>query len=377
MSDWFQKRLGEVAPFKYGKALREEQRQIGAYPVYSSAGICGFSDEILASKGIVVGRKGTAGSVFYSDLPFFCIDTAFYIDEVFEDCDMKFIYYYMQLMNLGSFNNDAAVPGLNRNLAHKLKLSTPNFSTQTRIADILSAYDDAIENNNRRIALLEQAARELYREWFVRMRFPGHETVKFVNGLPEGWEIRRLGEFGYITDGTHDTPKESESGVPLVTGKCIKGGFIDFNSAYLINEADHKVISRRSGLDSGDILLSNIGTVGSICVVNYDREFSVKNVIILKPSSSTKTAYLYYLLTSSYMQDILSAQTNGASQQFVGLTFMRRFKILVPNEPVMENFAKQITPILAEKQLLYTKSLNLAHQRDMLLPRLMSGKLEV
>jgi len=283
----------------------------------------------------------------------------------------------MQLMNLSSFNNDAAVPGLNRNLAHKLKIPVPPLSVQTRIAEIFSAYDDAIENNNRRITLLEKAARELYREWFVRMRFPGHKRAKIVSGLPEGWEVKRLSEFCHVTDGTHDTPKRTGTGVPLVTGKCINNGFIDFDAAYLISEADHMAISRRSGLDSGDILISNIGTVGSTCIVEYNRDFSVKNVIILKPRCMIKTTYLYYLMTSSTMQDTLSAQTNGASQQFVGLTFMRRFKILIPSELILERFAEYILPILEKKQVLHTQSQNLAQQRDLLLPRLMSSKLEV
>lgn len=296
--------------------------------------------------------------------------------------DPRFVYYFVSsdwvvLPAINSMTGASGRQRADRGFVEKLKFSFPPIEKQTRIADILSAYDDAIENNNRRIALLEQAARELYREWFVRMRFPGHETAMFVNGLPEGWEVKRLGEFSHVTDGTHDTPKEADSGVPLVTGKCIKDGFVDFDNAYLISESDHKAISRRSGLESGDILLSNIGTVGSICVVEYDREFSVKNVIILKPKSAVKTAYLYYLMTSSYVQDILSVQTNGASQQFVGLTFMRRFKVLVPGNPILDSFAEIITPILTEKQVLHSKSLNLARQRDMILPRLMSGKLEV
>ena len=377
MSEWAIKRLGEVAPFKYGKTLKEENRKSGKYQAYSSAGICGLTDETLAEQGIIIGRKGTVGSIFYSPLPFFCIDTAFYIDKVSKDCDMKFVYFYMQLMNLSSFNNDAAVPGLNRNLAHKLKIPVPPLSVQTRIAEIFSAYDDAIENNNRRITLLEKAARELYREWFVRMRFPGHKRAKIVSGLPEGWEVKRLSEFCHVTDGTHDTPKRTGTGVPLVTGKCINNGFIDFDAAYLISEADHMAISRRSGLDSGDILISNIGTVGSTCIVEYNRDFSVKNVIILKPRCMIKTTYLYYLMTSSTMQDTLSAQTNGASQQFVGLTFMRRFKILIPSELILERFAEYILPILEKKQVLHTQSQNLAQQRDLLLPRLMSSKLEV
>ena len=259
----------------------------------------------------------------------------------------------------------------------RLKLNLPDLPTQERIADILSAYDDLIEANNRRIELLEQAAQELYKEWFVRFRFPGHEKAKFENGLPEGWKIKRMNEFCYVTDGTHDTPKPVDVGVPLVTGRCISSGFVDFNVAYNISEADHEGIKKCSGLKSGDILFSNIGTVGNCCIVDYDREFSVKNVIIFKPETMRDTAYLYYWMTSSTMQEIFGAQTNGASQQFVGLTFMRRYKLLVPKDDILEAFADKVLPIVEQKRLLHQKNLNLTAQRDMLLPRLMSGKLEV
>lgn len=258
-----------------------------------------------------------------------------------------------------------------------LSFKYPDLSTQQSIVDILWGYDSLIEANNRRIELLEQAAQELYKEWFVRFRFPGYENAKFEDGIPEGWAIKRMNEFCYVTDGTHDTPKPVDVGVPLVTGRCISSGFVDFDAAYNISETDHIGIKKRSGLKSGDILFSNIGTVGNCCVVDYNREFSVKNVIIFKPETMRDTAYLYYWMTSSTMQEIFGTQTNGASQQFVGLTFMRRYKLLVPKDDILEAFAEKVSPIVEQKRLSHQKNLNLAAQRDMLLPRLMSGKLEV
>lgn len=257
------------------------------------------------------------------------------------------------------------------------KIQLPDLPTQKRIAEILSAYDDLIENNNRRIALLEKAAQELYKEWFVRFRFPGYENAKFENGLPEGWTIKRMNDFCYVTDGTHDTPKPLDEGFPLITGRCIKNGFVDFDEAYCISEKDHESIKKRSGLSSGDILFSNIGTVGNCCIVDYNREFSVKNVIVFKPNDMIQTAYLYYWMTSHSMQEIFATQTNGASQQFVGLTFMRRYKILVPEQKILSAFGDKILPILEQKRMLHNNNLNLAKQRDLLLPRLMSGQLEV
>lgn len=295
--------------------------------------------------------------------------------------DSKFLYYVLSDNNFFNYSTVTSkgtkMPRGSKNAIMKYWVPDLDISTQKKIADILSSYDELIKANNKKIELLEQTAQELYKEWFVRFRFPGHENTKFEDGIPEGWEIKRMNEFCYVTDGTHDTPKPVDVGVPLVTGRCISSGFVDFDAAYNISEADHEGIKKRSGLKSGDILFSNIGTVGNCCIVDYDREFSVKNVIIFKPETMRDTAYLYYWMTSSTMQEIFGVQTNGASQQFVGLTFMRRYKLLVPKDYILEAFAEKVLPIVEQMQLLHQKNLNLTAQRDMLLPRLMSGKLEV
>lgn len=295
--------------------------------------------------------------------------------------DSKFLYYVLSDNNFFNYSTVTSkgtkMPRGSKNAIMKYWVPDLDISTQKKIADILSSYDELIKANNKKIELLEQTAQELYKEWFVRFRFPGHENTKFEDGIPEGWEIKRMNEFCYVTDGTHDTPKPVDVGVPLVTGRCISSGFVDFDAAYNISEADHEGIKKRSGLKSGDILFSNIGTVGNCCIVDYDREFSVKNVIIFKPETMRDTAYLYYWMTSSTMQEIFGVQTNGASQQFVGLTFMRRYKLLVPKDYILEAFAEKVLPIVEQTQLLHQKNLNLTAQRDMLLPRLMSGKLEV
>lgn len=292
-----------------------------------------------------------------------------------------FLYYVLSDDNFFNYDTITSkgtkMPRGTPNAIMKYLVPDIQVDKQTKIASILSAYDDLIENNNKRIKILEQMAENLYKEWFVRFRFPGHETAEFENGIPKGWEILRMENFCYVTDGTHDTPKETNLGVPLVTGRCIRNGFVDYDEAYLISEDDHNKIKKRSGLKSGDILFSNIGTVGNTCLVDYEREFSVKNVIIFKPPIRAISAYLYYWLISPSMQAIFSTQTNGASQQFVGLTFMRRIKILVPNKYIMTSFEKNVAPIIDAMMMLHKENQNLIKQRDLLLPRLMSGKLEV
>lgn len=352
--------------------------------VYSSEksitelGLHNSATQLLFSGDVIISARGTVGEIAQVGRTM-AFNQSCYGLRAKKGYSTDYLYYILkyQVKYLKAVANGAVFDTIVLKTFDRMKSNIPELPEQEKIAKILSQYDDLIEANNRRIELLEQAAQELYKEWFVRFRFPGHEKAKFENGLPEGWSVKRMNEFCYVTDGTHDTPKQIETGIPLVTGRCISNGFVDFNAAYNISKEDHEGIKKRSGLKSGDILFSNIGTVGNSCIVDYNREFSVKNVIIFKPKTMRDTAYLYYWMTSSIMQEIFATQTNGASQQFVGLTFMRRYKLLVPQDDILDMFAEKVLSFIEQKRILHQNNLSLAAQRDLLLPRLMSGKLEV
>ena len=371
-------KLKELLTIKNGKDHKPLAE--GDYPVYGSGGYMRSVNSFLYDRtSILLPRKGTLSNIQYvSGKPFWTVDTIYYTVLNENLYDPYYLFLYLNALDLSGYDSGASIPSMTSKTYYSLNVELPEKKLQAKVANIIRAYDNLIENNNKRIKLLEQIAENLYKEWFVRFRFPGYENTKFVDGIPSDWKILRMSDFCYVTDGTHDTPKPiNDGGVPLVTGKCIKNGFIDFNEPYNISYKDHESISKRSGLQTGDILFSNIGTVGNTCLVNYDREFSVKNVIIFKPDSIKVSNYLYSWLNSDSIQAIFTTQTNGASQQFVGLNFMRRFKILVPNKKVLDLYTDRVKPIRTELVKLHDINENLIKQRDLLLPRLMSGKLEV
>lgn len=374
-------KLGNIAKFRYGKMPDKDKFLDDGYPVFSGYRITGYYSEYMVENPtlIVVARGvGGTGDVKISPPKSYITNLSIIVDLDESVADMRYLYYQFVCNNLRYLDTGAAQSQITINNLSKHKALLPRLVIQKKTSSILTTYDNLIENNNKRICILEQMAENLYKEWFVRFRFPGYENTKFTDGIPSDWQILRLSDFCYVTDGTHDTPKPiNDGGVPLVTGKCIKNGFIDFNEPYNISYQDHESISKRSGLQTGDILFSNIGTVGTTCFVNYDREFSVKNVIIFKPGNIKVSNYLYSWLNSDSIQAIFATQTNGASQQFVGLNFMRRFKILVPNENVLDLYSDRIKSIRTEIVKLHDINENLTKQRDMLLPRLMRGKLEV
>lgn len=378
MTKWEEKRLGEVAPFIYGKALTAEKRKSGKYKVFSSAGVCGFSDNALAKRGIIIGRKGSVGTVFLSESPFYCIDTAFYIDNVDDCCDMKFLFYYMTLLNLESYNNDAAVPGLNRNLAHKLKIKIPDLPTQQRIADILSAYDDLIENNNKRIALLQKAAQELYKEWFVRFRFPGHETTKFVNGLPEGWTRKKISEFYNTCSGgtpSRSKPEYYENGVyPWVKTGEIKDSIIIDAEEYITENAIRN--SSAKLLPAKSVVMAMYGVnIGMLAYFDQEMTCNQACCVFSDKRKFSSRHYLFQYLLS--IREYLLLIGFGAAQQNLSQDLIKRVKILMPTDGLVTAFEKKVDDYYESIRNLMMCNQNLTKQRDLLLPRLMSGKLEV
>ena len=200
MTKWVKCKLGDICTLNYGKALTATNRVAGNVPVYSSAGVTGWHNTpLVQSKGIIVGRKGSVGTVYYSDKPFYCIDTAYYILPDNEKYDFKWLYYRLKSLHLDKLNEDSAVPGLNRETAYAQEFLLPHLEEQRRIAGILGAIDDKIENNRRINANLELQAQALYKQWFVDNRCGD-------------WKTKKLSEFFNVVTGKKDANFSTKDG---------------------------------------------------------------------------------------------------------------------------------------------------------------------
>jgi type I restriction enzyme, S subunit len=262
------------------------------------------------------------------------------------------------------------------------EVSIPLLSIQRKIASVLSNYDDLIENNTRRIEILEQMAKLVYEEWFIKFRFPGHENVKMVSSelgeIPEGWEVKKLPDLcSKVIDGTHDSPKPSEKGYFLVTGKHIVNGFINFSDCYLISPEEHSKVIQRSKPEKGDIIFSNIGTLGSIALVDQDFEFSIKNVALFKPLENLYSNYLYLYFSLPETYNRMERKASGTSQKFFSLNFLRNLKIVEPPKDLLHKFDSAVKPLIEERSILNKKNQNLRKTRDLLLPKLISGEIDI
>src|SRR5229473_1727772 len=193
LSGWKRCELGDVLTLQRGFDITKKEQKQGSVPVISSSGIHSFHDTAKVNgPGVIIGRKGSLGTVFYIEEDYWPHDTTLWVKDFHSNLP-KFTYYFLSTLNLAHFDVGASNPTLNRNHVHLLPVCWPPLPTQRKIAAILSAYDDLIENNMRRIAFLEEMAQSLYHEWFVHFRFPGHEKKRMVESqlgmIPEGWEV--------------------------------------------------------------------------------------------------------------------------------------------------------------------------------------------
>ena len=264
-----------------------------------------------------------------------------------------------------------------RKFVENLKINFPDLLTQTRIADILSAYDDAIENNNRRITLLEKAARELYREWFVRFRFPGHESARFVNGLPEGWEVKRLKDYGQIETGkTPSTETKENYGDEIMfvkTPDMHNNIFVIATGEYL-TEKGHLVQPKKL-LPANSIMVSCIGT-GGIVAINAEQAHTNQQINSIIPDNKQYMEWLFF--TCQNLKETIELYgATGTTMTNLSKGKFERLKVIQPPQSLIEAFHEKTKDSFALIKILMKQSQNLARQRDLLLPRLMSGKLEV
>ncbi|KXB85934.1 restriction endonuclease subunit S [Veillonella parvula] len=304
-----------------------------------------------------------------------------------EDIDSKFLYYVLSDNNF--FNYDTVtskgtkMPRGTQTAIMKYLVPDINIGKQRKIANILSTYDNLIENNNKRIKLLEQMTESLYKEWFVRFRFPGYEDVEFIDGFPKDWEKVKLDDvLNKIATGLNPRKNfvlgEGENFYVTIKNMADNTVYLDDRCDKVNDDAIIK-INKRSDLKIGDLLFSGIGTIGRVCLIDIStNNWNIsESVFTMRANKKISSEFLYMLLLSQDVQNYCQSKANGSAQKGIRMGDLRKYTFLLPTKNVINDFTNQISPILRNVSLLRNENKNLIQQRDMLLPRLMSGKLEV
>lgn len=296
-----------------------------------------------------------------------------------------FYYYYFKspLSPVSTIVSQCAQAGIRGSDLSNLEVICPSRDIQDKIVDILSAYDDLIENNQKQIKLLEEAAQRLYKEWFIDLRFPGHENVGIVDGVPEGWNIRPFNEvFSYVRGKSYKSSELSESeGVLLVNLKNINafGGYKrNAEKRYLgTYKADQS-------LDAGDIVMGVtdmtqerrlVGHVAIVPDLGENMTFSM-DLIKLIPKSVTR-GYLYSAMRFGRYSEQISPFANGVNVLHLKPEAIMNMIMVVPSRDVLERYENLFESYRRKIELLEKQSNYLTEARDRLLPKLMSGEIEV
>ena len=290
-----------------------------------------------------------------------------------------YLYYVLQSEDFYSAANNLASGAAQSDLPHgafrSIEIPVPPLASQMRIAEILKGYDDLIENNQKQIKLLEEAAQRLYKEWFIDLRFPGHETTPIVDGVPEGWEQNTINSIIDLQSGfAFKSADFCDSGkYKIVTIKNVQDGLFEGQNVSRIDDIPARMPAH-CRLGDGDILLSLTGNVGRVCVVNGQNYLLNQRVAKIK---SDYTAYAYCLFRSSDMFTAMGNLANGAAQQNLSPIKTGQIRILIPPVDLLVRFEVAVS-VYMKQMLNLNKQIELLQQaRDRLLPKLMSGEIEV
>ena len=294
----------------------------------------------------------------------------------------QYLVYYLlspkpQYELLGTANG-ATVAHVNLPAIRNLKIELPEKSVQDKIGTILVTYDDLIENNQKQIKLLEEAAQRLYKEWFVDLRFPGHKNTKIVDGVPEGWQYEKLGDLVKTTSGGTPSRRKSEyyanGNIRWIKTKELNDRFI-FETEEHITENAVKNSSAKV-LPEGALIVAMYGaTIGKIGITAAEMACNQACCAFISFDDMISKEYLYCWLMDN--REYLVSQGKGAAQSNLSQDMIRNFSILCPDKKVIKIFTEIVTTMLENKRVLENKILMLSEARDDLLPKLMSGEVKV
>ena len=315
-----------------------------------------LSSNVARKNDLIFTQRGTLGQVAMIPktglFPFYVVSQSqmkLTVDE--SKADERFIYYYFsgpiavkRIINLAS---SSGVPHINLTVLRNFALPVPPLETQRRIADILSAYDDLIENNRRRIALLEQSALELYREWFVRLRFPGNTSTRIVDGVPEGWERVRLSDLVSTQYGYTASASEDPVGPRFLRGTDVnKSSYIDWDTVPYCPASNLQV--EKYALRPGDLVVIRMADPGKVAIVEKEIQAVFASYLVrlvIQDYSRTLPLFLFYTLAGSEYRGFIAAASGGSTRKSASAKLLTGFRLVQPPSVIQSLFVDHVAPL--------------------------------
>lgn len=385
--EWKEDVLGNVLEVKYGKD--HKKLADGQYPVYGSGGLMRYVDsKLYDGPSILIPRKGTLNNIMFVDSPFWTVDTMFWSIINTDKVDPKFLFYSICKRDFASMNVGSAVPSMTVNILNDIQISYPkNISDQRRIASILSSLDRKIELNNKINADLEEMAQAIFKNWFVD--FEPFKDGKFVDSelgmIPEGWKVGKITDIGclitdYVSNGSFASLKqnvhlyETKEYAQFIRNTDLKTKTF---SVY-VDKHSYDFLSK-STLYGNEIIISNVGDVGSVHLCpKLDIPMTLgNNIIMLRPNEKEYNYFLYLWFKYFSGQGLIQGIKGGSAQPKFNKTDFKNLPLLIPSFEIIEKSYWIFESMFSILSSNVKESSRLSTLRDTLLPRLMSGELEV
>lgn len=362
MTEWRKVKLGDILDFYNGKAIKSSS---GIIPIYGANGVIGRTNRPLYNNAIIIGRVGAyCGSVAFCEKDFWASDNTI-VTKPKDDNNTLFFYYLLDTMDLNKYAGGSAQPLLTQTTLKSLETYIPCANVQRRIAEVLSRYDALIENYQRQIKLLEEAAQRLYKEWFVDLRFPGHQSTPIINNLPQSWQKKKLGEILVFFD-------KKRKPLSSMQRMSMEKNFPYYGAATLMDYVDDYLF------DGIYLLLGEDGTV--ITPENYPvlqyvwGKFWVNNhAHVLRGTDGISTEYLYMMFKEMPISDVVT----GAAQPKISQGRLSEKSIILPSIELIQKWSSITKPFFDSIRNKSEQIRNLSEARDRLLPKLMSAEIEV
>lgn len=390
---WKRTTIGEQVTLQRGYDITAKDHQDGVIPVISSSGISGHHNTAAVNgPGVIIGRKGSLGTVFFIEEDYWPHDTTLWVKD-FHGNDPRFVYYFFKGLDVSHLNVGSANPTLNRNHVHPIPTLWPPLAEQRRIAHILGSLDDKIELNRRMNATLEAMARALFRSWFVdfdpvrakvegrqpagmdaatEALFPAEFEESELGEIPKGWNVASLDEVANFHNGLalqNFRPQDGEEWLPVIKiAQLKKETTSDCERARASIKPDNII-------DNGDLIFS---WSGSLEVVIWCGGKGALNQHLFKVTSSSFPKWFYYEWLLFHLEDFrATAQNKATTMGHIQRHHLTDAKVLIPPIELLDLMSKTMDSLIEEIITLKVQSHTLAALRDVLLPKLMSGKILV
>ena len=362
LGNWKNSELGDFVTLKRGFDLPQQKREDGQVPIFSSSGITGtHSTAMVKAPGVITGRYGTIGEVFYAAKDFWPLNTTLFVED-FHGNDAKFIYYFLKTLEWSKFTSASAVPGINRNTVHKEIVSLPDIETQRRIASTLSMFDEKIKINTEINDNLYAQAKAIFAQ-----RFIGIETI------PDGWKKGNLLDIANYLNGLamqKFRPRDDEVGLPVLKIKELRQGSCDVSSELCSPSIKPEYI-----VHDGDVIFSWSGSLlvdiwcGGTCGLNQH---------LFKVTSETYDQWFYYLWTAHHLERFIAIAADKATTMgHIKRGELEKAEVLIPSEKDYKEISSLMNPLFNLIIANRIEARKLAELRDELLPKLMSGEIDV